>query len=174
MVDIHNHNVTIKDLSSYAAPMQSCQCSGENYFGLPNIEFGLLIDQYETHYAYKMSPLRYMTLPKVDPYLRVSKCQLGLWNLQQVIPSQDEEEFKQFAVGQNFLREYNMTMRFLKTEKDQGGSRSISVLLYIGNAERRDTIMSTIAMMFFTGFLLLAYLAYFSVLKFRRVKKESE
>lgn len=34
--------------------------------------------------------------------------------------------------------------------------------------------MSTLAMMMFTGFLLLAYLAYFSVLKFRRVKKESE
>ena len=67
-----------------------------------------------------------------------------------------------------------MTMRFLKTEKDQDGSKSISVLLYIGNAERRDNIMSTLAMMMFTGFLLLAYLAYFSVLKFRRVKKESE
>ena len=41
VVDINNKNVTIKDLSSYAAPMQSCQCSGEDYFGLPSIEFGL-------------------------------------------------------------------------------------------------------------------------------------
>ena len=76
-------------------------------------------------------------------------------------------------MGQNFIREYNMTMKFLKTEKDKDGTLSISVLMYIGNATYRASIWSTLAWMMITGFSLLAYLGYFSVLKFRRVGKEA-
>ena len=75
-------NVTIANYTSHAAPLQNCQCDGKDYFGMPDVEFGIQIDQYETKYVYLMPPSAYMTLPKVDPNLRVAKCSLGFWNLQ--------------------------------------------------------------------------------------------
>jgi len=114
-----------------------------------------------------------MTLPKVDPSLRVSKCNLGLWNLDEVLKTSQESDVKQFAVGQNFIRSYNMTMRFIRTEQDATGSRSISLLLYMGPAGHRDSIWDTLIWMGPTCLCILAYLGYFSVLKFRRVREES-
>eukprot|EP00354_Favella_ehrenbergii_P004465 CAMPEP_0170451608 /NCGR_PEP_ID=MMETSP0123-20130129/789_1 /TAXON_ID=182087 /ORGANISM="Favella ehrenbergii, Strain Fehren 1" /LENGTH=129 /DNA_ID=CAMNT_0010713349 /DNA_START=549 /DNA_END=938 /DNA_ORIENTATION=- len=34
----------IGNYTSFAAPMKSCQCDGENFYGMPSIEFGLQID----------------------------------------------------------------------------------------------------------------------------------
>merc|ERR1719246_61588 len=61
--------------------MKDCGCDGLNYYGMPYVGFGLKIDQYETNHVYLMKPSMYMTLPRVDPSLRVSRCSLGLWNL---------------------------------------------------------------------------------------------
>ena len=66
-----------------------------------------------------------------------------------------------------------MTMKFIKTEKDADGSRSISVLMYIGATEYKGSVMGKLTWMLATGTLLLAFLAYFSVLKYRRVQRET-
>ena len=72
--------------------MRGCQCDSDNFFGMPSIEFGLKIDNYETNYAYVLKPKQFMTLPKVNPYLHNQMCALGLWNLLQVIPYTKEND----------------------------------------------------------------------------------
>ena len=115
-----NENYDLQgNFTSFVAPMKNCQCSGLNYFGMPEIGFGLQVDQYTTKYSYLLQPHMYMTMPKVDPSLRVPKCALGLWNLknhQDVDLSTIGSDIDQFAVGQNFIREYNMTFKYIKTQ----------------------------------------------------------
>ena len=41
-----------KSLTSYAVPLKQCQCEGYNFYGMPDIEFSLSVDQYKTTYAY--------------------------------------------------------------------------------------------------------------------------
>ena len=65
-------------------------------------------------------------------------------------------------------------MKFIKTEKDTDGSRSISLLLFIGSASHKNSMWTPFIFSMITGFGSIAYLGYFSVLKFRRVKKESD
>ena len=45
-----------RDLTSEAIPLKNCQCEGLNFFGMPDIEFLLSVDQYNTNYVYKLSP----------------------------------------------------------------------------------------------------------------------
>ena len=62
-------------------PLKNCQCEGFDFYGMPNIDFSLSVDQYKTGYAYKLTPGEYEMVPKVDANLRAAKCDLGLWNL---------------------------------------------------------------------------------------------
>lgn len=90
----------------------NCQCEGFNFFGMPDIDFSLSVDQYTTNYAYTMGPAEFEMVPKVDTNLRASKCDLGLFNLD-AITTDEGEDTNEFAIGQNFIRSYNMTMKFV-------------------------------------------------------------
>ncbi len=48
---------------------------------MPTIDFLLTVDTYETKFAYSLSPEEFEMLPKINTNLRESKCNLGLWNL---------------------------------------------------------------------------------------------
>ena len=48
---------------------------------MPEIDFALNVDQYETKFSYSLQPTEYEMAPKVDLELRTAKCALGLWNL---------------------------------------------------------------------------------------------
>ena len=37
-------NVTVSNYTSFAAPLQNCQCDGKEYYGMPDVEFGVQID----------------------------------------------------------------------------------------------------------------------------------
>lgn len=62
--------------------MKNCQCNGNDYYGMPNIQFELQLGQYETQYAYQLMPYEFEMIPKVDENIRSTMCYLGLWNLQ--------------------------------------------------------------------------------------------
>ena len=164
------------NMTSYAAPLASCSCDQQNFFGMPLIGFGLQIDQYVTKYVYDMTPSMYMTLPKIDPVLKASRCSLGLWNLMQV---QQRESMQQggdidaFAVGQNFIREFNMTFKFIKTQQDSKIIDNISLLIFLGAAKHKETAWDSLLFVIPTSLFLLSFLGYFSVLKFRRHRTES-
>lgn len=61
-----------------------------------------------------MEPEQFEMLPKVDTKLRTAECALGLWNLQNTKDSASQYDINEFAVGQNFIRTYNMTLKFVK------------------------------------------------------------
>ena len=63
-------------------PLKNCQCNGDLYYGMPNIEYSLQLGEYETTYAYMMGPENFEMLPRVDVNIRGTMCNLGLWNLQ--------------------------------------------------------------------------------------------
>ena len=84
--------------TSNAVPLKNCQCNGNNYYGMPNIEFSLQLGQYDTQYSYMLEPYQFEMLPKVDQNIRSTMCNLGLWNLQETeskhfIQDRDENEF---------------------------------------------------------------------------------
>ena len=122
-----------------------------------------------------------MTMPKIDRVSRNTRCNLGLWNLNEKLKlGLGFKEFDfgndvhEFALGQNFIRQYNMTLKYIKTSKFfSSGINDVSVMVYIGAAGHRNSMGSELYFMLLVCFLLLVYLGYFSVLKFRRVKKES-
>ena len=45
-----------KSSTSLANPLKTCQCDGDLYYGMPDIAFSLNVDQYETKFAYRLSP----------------------------------------------------------------------------------------------------------------------
>ena len=47
---------------------------------MPEIEFALTVDQYETDYYYTLPPVQFEMRPQVDVNSRVAMCDLGLWN----------------------------------------------------------------------------------------------
>lgn len=49
-----------------AVPLYSCQCTGNNYHGMPDIDFVLNVDMYETGYSYGMNPAQYEMSPTVN------------------------------------------------------------------------------------------------------------
>ena len=75
-----------------------------------------------------------------------------------------------FGVGQNFIRKYNMTAKF--SEKQDTGKTQISMSIFIGKADNQRNILDPLLWQAITASLLLAYVGWFTVLKFRRVKVE--
>ena len=67
--------------TSLAVPLKNCQCDGNQFFGMPDIDFSLNVDQYQTKFYYDLEPNEYEMTPKIDKELRTAKCALGLWNL---------------------------------------------------------------------------------------------
>ena len=63
-----------------------------------------------------------------------------------------------------------MTMKFVKSEDL---INDISLQLFIGRVTHKQSDVNSLVWMLVTGACLLSYLGWFSVLKFRRVKKEA-
>lgn len=116
-----------------------------------------------------MNPSQFEMTPKVDVNLRVAMCNLGLFNLQDINISQSEnDDTTEFALGQNFIRTYNMTMKFVERQS----SDDISLSVFIGSTTHKESFLSQLWYMLATGMALLAYVGCLSVTKFRRVKQE--
>lgn len=64
-----------------AVPLINCECLGNQYYGMPDIDFILSVDQYKTGYSYNMEPSEYEMSPKISDGLRGETCNLGLWNV---------------------------------------------------------------------------------------------
>jgi len=62
-----------------------CACEGNNYYGMPDIDFALYIDEYRTGAAYSLQPADFEMYPKVSTESE-SYCQLGLWSLYTSFP----------------------------------------------------------------------------------------
>ena len=144
VTQFYKHFNSDGNFTSLAAPMKSCECNGLNYYGMPAIGFGLKVAQYETNLAYRMEPKMFMCLPRIDPTLKTSMCALGLWNLQNLYDydqhDQIGEDIKAFAVGQNFIRQYNMTFKFVRTVTESDTQSDINLLMFIGPAEDKNTV----------------------------------
>ena len=102
---------------------------------MPSISFQLSIDQYDTKYSYNIEPADFEMYPKVNSQTRVEACALGLWNKDAVLNYETtdvvDSEANAFAIGQNFIRKYNMTIQFV----ERASSNDISMAVYLGNAQ---------------------------------------
>ena len=67
-------------------------------------------------------------VPRVDDSIRAAKCDLGLFNLDSLF-SGENEDTNEFAIGQNFIRSYNLTMKFVERQS----SDDISLSIFIGS-----------------------------------------
>ena len=70
-------------------------------------------------------------LPKVDSSIRGTMCNLGLWNLQESNLENAQAvdgDTNEFAIGQNFIRQFGLTIRFQERDAD------ISMTVYLGQA----------------------------------------
>ena len=99
-------------LSAQAVPLKYCQCEGLDFYGMPEIEFMLSVDQYSTDYTYLLKPVEFEMVPKIDTDLRTAKCDLGLFNLDALFDDENVDT-NEFAIGQNFIRSYNMTLKYV-------------------------------------------------------------
>ena len=134
---------------------------------MPEIEFVLSVDQYRTDYAYIMSPSEFEMVPTIDNNLRTAKCDLGLFNLDALFDDENVDT-NEFAIGQNFIRSYNMTLKYVNRKS----SDDIALSMYIGSTTNREWVYEELWYMMGTGFALLGYVGCLSVTKFRRVKRE--
>ena len=67
--------------ASLAVPLIGCECDGSIYYGMPEIDFILSVDQYKTGYSYTLGPAEYEMTPRIVDELRGEMCNLGLWNV---------------------------------------------------------------------------------------------
>lgn len=68
-------------------------------------------------------------IPRVDDNIRAAKCDLGLFNLDALFVGEKDEDTNEFAIGQNFIRSYNLTMKFVERQS----SDDISLSMFIGS-----------------------------------------
>ncbi len=134
---------------------------------MPDIDFSLTVDTYKTKFAYSLAPWDFEMLPKINDELRSSKCNLGIWNLDQFRDEGSKGDVNQFAVGQNFIRKYGMTMKFSK-RKD--GTDNVSLDVFLGNADHEKDNTTAVTLSLATSVILMAYVGWFTVVQFRRVR----
>lgn len=77
-----------------------------------------------------MDPKDFEMAPKIEKSTRVQKCNLGLWNLEDNEEEKKDYSSNTFAVGQNFIKKYGLTIMFV----ERAGTNDISLSVYIGNA----------------------------------------
>ena len=78
------------------------------------------------------------------------------------------ERNNQFALGQTFIRDYGITFNWIQRE---GGQTLLEV--YVGVARERNQLWIRIVAAM-SGFIILSgYLAYFSIVKFRRLEEDA-
>ena len=71
--------------------MQDCECKGHDYAGMPTLNLltnktEATIDQ-DSNFYYKFPPAEFELFPKVNPVLRTTFCNLGIWNLYTLYPN---------------------------------------------------------------------------------------
>ena len=72
-------------------------------------------------------------VPRVDDNIRAAKCDLGLFNLDALFAGENEDT-NEFAIGQNFIRSYNLTMKFVERQS----SDDISLSIFIGSTGQKE------------------------------------
>ena len=148
--------------------LDSCSCDGANFYGMPEVQFELGTNGYGTDNYYLMKPAHFELFPKIDELLQEQYCNLGFWSLYETFPNQTNGGMKdEFALGQNFIRDSGIIYNWVQKED---GSTDLSLL--IGKAPYENSILEEIVVIFGTLTFLIAYVAYFTVLKFRRIDQE--
>ena len=66
--------------------LEACECVGTNFGGMPDIDFELLTNGYNTDSYYAMDPLDYELYPKIDSLVAEEYCNNGFWNLHDSFP----------------------------------------------------------------------------------------
>lgn len=84
-----NEDVTDDYLIASKVAGISCQCQGNNYYGMPSIQFGFSLNGTrvtvpgEDDYAFfNLEAGEFELFPKVSQSLRNIYCNLGFWNIQ--------------------------------------------------------------------------------------------
>ena len=72
-----------------------------------------------------------------------------------------------FAIGQTFIMKYGVTFRFVTRQTGE-----VSMTIFVGAANEAASELTMGIIIGITSFILIAYLASFSVMKFRRFKVE--
>ena len=54
--------------------------------------------------------------------------------MQDAVSSQENADTNTFAVGQNFIKKYALTMKFVERKYDADEKNTISLTIYLGNA----------------------------------------
>ena len=75
-------------------------------------------------------------VPKVDDDVRQARCDLGLFNLDALFEDEENVDTNEFAIGQNFIRSYNMTLKFVNRES----SDDIALSMFIGSTNRKEDV----------------------------------
>ena len=74
-------------------------------------------------------------VPKVDSNTRTAKCDLGLFNLEALFENENVDT-NEFAIGQNFIRTYNMTLKYVNRQSSQ----DIALSMFIGSTTKKEDI----------------------------------
>ena len=135
---------------------------------MPEVQFELGTNGYDTSYYYLMKPVDFELYPKIDKLLQEEYCNLGFWSLYVTFPDQtNTHKMNEFALGQNFIRNNGIIYDWV-AKKDG----SIDLALYIGKAPNSNSDLRKIVAICLTLTVLVLYVAYFTVLKFRRLEIE--
>ena len=65
----------------YIFSLHQCKCNGNDYYGMPDLEFALSTNGYDTSRYYDMTASSYELYPKINWKTKQQYCNLGLWNL---------------------------------------------------------------------------------------------
>ena len=51
--------------TDYVQHTADCYCDGTNFYGMPNIDFGLYLDEYATRWEYRFKPSEFELFPEI-------------------------------------------------------------------------------------------------------------
>lgn len=108
-------------------PVQECGCSGENYFGIPSMQFKTHFNDEETGFMYNMLADDLMLYPTVSPTLRITVCALAVNSLAEYNKAQRGwSQSESFGFGQVFFRKYGLAMHNVFNSADGSISTTYS------------------------------------------------
>ena len=138
---------------------------------MPDMQFLLNVNGYDINFFYELKPIDFELFPRVNEIEKSIECALSLWNLNSTRSETavDMSAANRFALGQVFTQLYGVTYRF--TQQKHG---TVQLAPFIGRASKENSNAEEWVFILTMQAGLVSYLAIFSIMRFRRYRREQQ
>ena len=156
--------------------LKECECKGHDYSGMPTLD--LLVNRTQAsrdqddNFYYSFPPSQFELFPKVNPVLRTTFCDLGIWNLREWYPNVTQTANLQFqwGLGQVFIRQNGLNLKWQYDDENDQYYATVSMKAATDTIENLIAFITVIAVLI----ALSLYVGILTRYKFSRIRQQHD